>query len=343
MTIDYLKDRVVLITGAAGSIGATLISAVLNAGAKAVRALDSAESELYHLKERFRGRPVAPLLGNIRELERLRFAFDGVDVVFHAAALKHVGLGEYNPFEVVQTNLVGLDNVIRAALERNVERVIFTSSDKAVNPTNVMGASKMMGERLVTAANEIRGTRKTIFTTVRFGNVIGSNGSVVPSFVNQIRQNGTILLTHKDMTRYVMTMDQAVGLVIEAGRLARGGEVFVAKMRAIRIEDLATIMGEEFGGGKTIAIKETGIRPGEKLYEELIAKDELERTLDTESLLVILPPPESSSFTPEWQPADYHVKAVPCTRLWHSGEDTPMPKEELQRYLREHDVFKDYR
>ncbi|MBA3768251.1 MAG: SDR family NAD(P)-dependent oxidoreductase, partial [Acidobacteria bacterium] len=304
---EYLRDKTVLVTGAAGSIGVALVEAILEAGAVAVRAFDSAESDLYELKEKFRGLPLAPLLGSIRELERLRFAFDGVDIVFHAAALKHVGLGEYNPFEVVQTNLVGLNNVIRAALEANVERVIFTSSDKAVNPTNVMGASKMMGERLITAANEIRGLRRTLFSSVRFGNVIGSSGSVVPTFVEQIRKEKRMLLTHPEMTRYVMSGRQATELVLEAGSLMRGGEVFVAKMRAVRIADLAKIMAEEFGPGEDVSIVHSGIRPGEKLYEELISEDELARTLETEHLLVVLPPPESGAFVKEWQPSDYHV------------------------------------
>jgi FlaA1/EpsC-like NDP-sugar epimerase len=203
---------------------------------------------------------------------------NGVEVVFHAAALKHVGLGEYNPFEVVQTNLAGLNNVIRASLDADVERVVFTSSDKAVNPTNVMGASKMMGERLVGAANEIRGVRRTRFLSVRFGNVIGSRGSVVPIFARQLRRREPLTITHDAMTRYVMTIDEAAALVIEAGANALGGEVFVTKMRALRVVDLAQAMANRLTGGDWKATI-TGMRPGEKLYEELLTGDEIERTL----------------------------------------------------------------
>src|SRR5262249_28322768 len=161
------------------------------------------------------------------------FAMNGVELVFHAAALKHVGLGEYNPFEVVQTNLQGLNNVIRASLDANVSRFIFTSSDKAVNPTNVMGASKMMGERLVTAANEIRGQRATRFAAVRFGNVLGSRGSVLPIFARQLRSGVPVTITDEGMTRYVMKIEEAADLVLEAGMRMLGGEVFVTKMRAL--------------------------------------------------------------------------------------------------------------
>src|SRR4051812_17395022 len=213
LNLDYVRGRVILVTGAAGTIGSALTQRLLPL-AKAVRCLDHSETELFFLHQRLQATgAMAPQLGDIRDLDRLRFAMSGVDVVFHTAALKHVGLGEYNPFEVVQTNLQGLNNIVRGALDANVERVVFTSSDKAVNPTNVMGASKMMGERLIAAANEIRGTRRTRFASVRFGNVIGSRGSVVPIFAGQLLRGESITVTDEAMTRYVMTIPEAAALV----------------------------------------------------------------------------------------------------------------------------------
>ena len=270
----YLRDKVVIVTGAAGTIGSALVEEIARAGARSVRAIDHGESELFYLYERLRDLgTIAPMLGDIRDLERLRLAFRGADIVFHTAALKHVELGEYNPFEVVETNLNGLNNVIRAALDAEAERVIFTSSDKAVHPTNVMGASKMMGERLVTAANEIRGTRRTRFASVRFGNVLGSRGSVVPIFAEAAIRGQPLQLTHPEMSRYVMTISDAARLVVEAGGLMRGGEVFVTKMHAIRIADLARVIAEDLARERVSEVVPTQIRPGEKLYEELLVKD----------------------------------------------------------------------
>jgi FlaA1/EpsC-like NDP-sugar epimerase len=281
---------------------------------------------------RAKGGQMSPLLGDIRDLDRLRFAMDGVEVVFHTAALKHVGLGEYNPFEVVQTNLQGLNNVIRASLDANVSRFIFTSSDKAVNPTNVMGASKLMGERLVTAANEIRGLRATRFASVRFGNVLGSRGSVLPIFVRQLRSGKPVTLTDEAMTRYVMTIEEAGALVLEAGARMLGGEVFVAKMRALRIVDLARAVAD-IVLGKPCDFVRTGPRPGEKLFEELVSPDEIARTVELDRLLIILPPTETSF---EGRPtlASY-PDGRQLEREWHSGRDRLLTPQDIGDYLRQ--------
>jgi UDP-N-acetylglucosamine 4,6-dehydratase len=343
-THGYLKDKVVVVTGAAGTIGSALVEEIAHAGARSVRAIDHGESELFYLFERLRGvGNVAPMLGDIRDLERLRLAFRGAEIVFHTAALKHVELGEYNPFEVVETNLNGLNNVIRAALDVEAERVIFTSSDKAVHPTNVMGASKMMGERLVTAANEIRGTRRTRFSSVRFGNVLGSRGSVVPIFAEAAIRGQTLTLTHPEMTRYVMTIADAASLVVEAGSLMLGGEVFVTKMRAIRISDLAVVIADELARERKSQVVQTQIRPGEKLYEELLVKDELPHAYETDRMLVVLPTREGPLATSPARLEDYGIKMKPVTRPWHSGEDNLMSIEELRRYLREQNVLAAWR
>ncbi len=337
--LDFLKNRTVLVTGAAGTVGGKLCERLLPV-AKAVRAFDHAESELFFLEQRLHGlgggAVLRPMLGDIRDLDRLRFALQGVDVVFHAAALKHVGLGEYNPFEVVQSNLIGLDNVIRASLDCNVDRMIFTSSDKAVNPTNVMGASKMMGERLVIAANEIRGSRRTVFCAVRFGNVIGSRGSVVPIFAQQLLARAPITLTDGEMTRYVMSIDEAATLVLEAAANMRGGEIFVTKMRALRIVDLAHAMAELLGVPMS-DVRVTGARPGEKLYEELLSRDELPRSREGDRLLTVFPN-SLGDIAGGWTEAEIAALA-PVNREWNSSTDTFMDRPDIVKYLRDEKVL----
>jgi FlaA1/EpsC-like NDP-sugar epimerase len=335
---DFLRGRTVLVTGAAGTIGAALCERLVRYGAT-VRCFDHDESGLFYVHERLRGfGPVAPQLGDIRDLERLRFAMHGVDVVFHTAALKHVGLGEYNPFEVVRTNLEGLNNIIRVALDNDVDRVVFTSSDKAVNPTNVMGASKMMGERLVSAANDIRGRRRTRFTSVRFGNVVGSRGSVVPVFAQQLLRGEELTLTDEGMTRYVMTIDEAAGLVLQAAERMHGGEVFVTKMQAIRILDLAYAMGELMK--RPVHIKKVGLRPGEKLYEELISAEEREHALDVGRFLII--PSERPSDVGAPRPAHVYPDARPVDREWSSAKEAPLSRAETLEYLKRHRILDAY-
>jgi FlaA1/EpsC-like NDP-sugar epimerase len=344
-TAAYLAGKTVLVTGAAGTIGSALVEHIARQSVAGVRALDHGESELFRLFEKVRSEyKVTPLIGDIRDLERLRMAMSGVDVVFHAAALKHVELGEYNPFEVVETNLRGLDNVIRAALDANVERVIFTSSDKAVNPTNVMGASKMMGERLVTAANDIRGSRRTRFAAVRFGNVLGSRGSVIPIFAESALRGEPLRVTHASMTRYVMTVSEAARLVIEAGGLVQGGEVFVTKMRAIRIVDLAQVVAESLARDKKVSdIVTTRPRMGEKLYEELISHDETPRTYETERMLVVFPQRDSSLAAHPPELAKYSVALKQTEREWHSGHDTCMSIDELRAYIEREKILEEWK
>ena len=337
--LEFVRNRTVVVTGAAGTIGSALTERLLPI-AKSVRCFDHAETELFFLHQKTAGKgQMAPQLGDIRDLDRLRFAMQGADVVFHTAALKHVGIGEYNPFEVVRTNLEGLNNVIRAALDADVERVVFTSSDKAVNPTNVMGASKMMGERLIIAANEIRGLRRTRFAAVRFGNVIGSRGSVVPIFAGQLLRKEPITITDATMTRYVMTIEEAGQLVLEAGARMKGGEVFVTKMRALKIIDLAEAMADMIVGSKFDLVN-TGLRPGEKLYEELIGADEVHRTIDLPRHLVVLPG-EGSAVEAEHLRAA-HPEGKKVEKEWVSSRDTLMSKPEIVKYLTAHKVLEPF-
>ncbi len=285
-----VAGKTVLITGGAGSIGSALAARLVRHDLKALRLLDHDEEAAFYLNLAYRNNDkVRVLLGDVRDRNRMVRALQGVDIVVHAAALKHVEMGEYNPFEVVSTNLTALQCLIEVALDLEVERFVFTSSDKAVNPTNVMGGSKFIGERLVTAAMGYRGPRHSVFCCTRFGNVLGSAGSVVPVFERQIAAGGPLTVTEPEMTRFFMTLDEAVDLVLAALVTSLGGEVFVPKMHAVRLQDLAEVMAEMHAPGGPVPVERVGLRPGEKFYEELITDHELTRCLETERLLIVLP------------------------------------------------------
>jgi len=287
--MNIVEGKKILVTGGAGSIGSRLVEKLLKRGPKVVRVLDHDETRLVELKHRIGDREdVRYLVGDVKDRDRLRYAVEGIDIIFHAAALKHVEECEYNPFEAVKTNVIGTQNVIDVAIQEEVEKVIFTSSDKAVNPTNVMGATKLLCERLITAANYYKGARRSVFSSVRFGNVVGSSGSVIPVFLSQIKRGGPVTLTDPNMTRFIMSEEQAIELLIKATELARGGEIFIFKMHAIRISDLAEVMIEKFGRGR-VEVKIVGRKPGEKLYEELMTETEAERALETEDMFIVLP------------------------------------------------------
>lgn len=315
---------------------------VLEFEPKVVRALDHHEHGLFQLHQEIGEREdVRWLLGDIKDNNRMHRAMEGIDVVFHTAALKHVFLGEYNPFEIVQTNLLGLQNVIQAALENRVERMIFTSSDKAVNPTNAMGASKLMGERLVSAAQESAGSSGTVFASVRFGNVVGSNGSVVPIFEQQIKQGGAVTLTDKRMTRFVMGMEQAVRLVLYAAEIAVGGELFVLRMPALKIADLASVMIENLAPKygfqpERIKTKSVGARSGEKLFEELLIEDELLNAFEDEDLVVCL---GQSADDAQKKKRKYLEKMRPCTKGYNSELAELMTRADIVEFLQNSGVL----
>jgi len=337
-----VKGQTILVTGAAGTIGSALTERLLQFDPKVVRLLDQDEERTFFLDlDWSKDQRVRTLLGDVRDRERMNRALHGVDIVIHTAALKHVGLGEYNPFEVVRTNLVALQGLIEASINANVGKFIFTSSDKAVNPTNVMGGSKFIGERLVTAGNVYRGGTRTIFASTRFGNVLGSAGSVIPVFQNQIRQGGPITVTDMNMTRFFMSLSEAVDLVLSAMVASLGGEVFVPKMKAIRLKDLAEGMREIIAPNRKIAIKEIGLRPGEKMFEELISDHELPRCLETEHLLIVLPYLECAMFSvpnhegyTQLGPDDYPDKPRWAKNAYNSHHVDPITKKAALDMLR---------
>jgi FlaA1/EpsC-like NDP-sugar epimerase len=295
---DYLRGKRVLVTGACGTVGRHLTRKLVN-GFKchSLVGLDHNESELAFLEEEYKASraDVRFLLADMRDLVALSRETRRVDVIFHTAAYKHVHVCERSPLEAIQTNVLGVQNVIQSALDNGVEKVIFTSSDKAVNPTNVMGTSKLLGERLITAAAAEADQSGGCFMSVRFGNVLGSRGSVIPIFREQIRQGGPVTLTHSAMTRFIMSLDEAVNLVIEAVVLGKSGDVLITKMPVIRIADLAQVMIDEYAPlfgrrPRDIEVMTIGPRPGEKLYEELMNEEETRRALELARYYVVRPP-----------------------------------------------------
>ena len=296
--ISFLNQKRILVTGACGTVGAELVRQLLSDTRyqpDEVIGIDNNESEIFALDQQYLDDPRARFfISDIRDRDELSSRMRGIDIVFHAAALKHVILCERSPEQAVQTNIHGVQNIIAASTENKVERVIFTSSDKAVNPTNVMGTSKLMGERLMTAANSHKRGQGPIFTSTRFGNILGSRGYVVPIFHNQIAKGGPVTITDRKMTRFVMSLRQATEMVIDSAEIARGGEVFITKMPVIRIEDLAQAMIEKLAPhyGKSlnqIEITEIGTKPGEKLYEELMSPEETRRAVELGDYFSVLP------------------------------------------------------
>jgi len=282
--IKECDNKTVLITGAAGSIGSEITHQVTHFKYHKIILIDQAESDLYDLQQELcqKNHPnIYAIVADIRNKNRLSKIFkeQQPDIVFHAAAYKHVPLMEDNPYEAIQVNVLGTKNVSDLALDFKVEKFVMISTDKAVNPTNVMGATKRVAEMYINCLNQEGYTK---FITTRFGNVLGSNGSVIPLFKKQIENGGPLTVTHKEITRYFMTIPEACLLVLEAGAMGHGGEIFVFDMGpSMKIYDLALNMIRLSGlrYPEDIAIKITGLRPGEKLYEELLSDKEL--TLET--------------------------------------------------------------
>lgn len=278
-------NKVVIITGGTGSFGVKFTEVVLKKYRPQKLIIFSRDEYKQHLmRQRFPETQYGNIryfIGDVRDKERLYRAFDGVDYVVHAAALKHVHVAEYNPFEAVKTNIVGTQNVIDAAIDKRVKKVISLSTDKAVNPVNLYGATKLCLEKITLAANAYSAGR-TVFSVVRYGNVIGSRGSVVPLFL-KMKETGVLPITDSRMTRFWITLEQGVELVLFALANARGGEIFVPKIPSMSIMDLADAIAPECR--KEII----GIRPGEKIHELLLSQDESRRTVDIGDKYIIEP------------------------------------------------------
>jgi len=289
------KDKVILVTGGTGSFGKKFIEIMLkefNPGKLIVFSRD--EQKQHEMRQSgFQDERLRYFIGDVRDYERLRRAFDGVDYVVHAAALKQVPACEYNPMEAVKTNILGSSNVIDAALDAKVEKVIALSTDKAVNPINLYGATKLAAEKLFVQSNAYAGGKKTRFSCVRYGNVVGSRGSVVPLFIRQ-REQGVVTVTDERMTRFWISLEQGVRFVIRCLSEMHGGEVFVPKIPSMTVADLAKAMAPE------AKINYIGIRPGEKLHEVLISEDEARTVIELDDMYVVQPA-EAYWFGRDWE------------------------------------------
>jgi FlaA1/EpsC-like NDP-sugar epimerase len=290
------KGKTILVTGGTGSIGSEIVRQLLRYQPKAIRVFARHEERHHALMHEIgiSDKRLRFIVGDVRDKERVLMATEGVDIVFHAAALKHVALCEYNPFEAVKTNVLGTQNIIEAARELGVKKVVGISTDKVAEPEGILGVSKLMAEKLFLASYYYKGNKETKFACVRFGNVLGSRGSIVPLLKRQIEQAQEVTITEPDMTRFVMSIPQAVKLVLDAVRLMRGQEIFVLKMPAVRLADLVRAVIFYFAPlykrkPTDIRVKIVGKRAGEKMHETLLAGHEIAHALETKQMYILTP------------------------------------------------------
>lgn len=328
-----LNERSILITGGTGSLGHALVRTLLSRFPDIRRLVVFSRDELkqFEMAQRFPTRTHPAMryfIGDVRDRDRLRRAMEGIDTVIHAAALKQVPAAEYNPFECIQTNVLGAQNVIEACLDNGVKRVVALSTDKAAAPINLYGATKLCSDKLFTAANNIRGKRDIRFAVVRYGNVMGSRGSVIPFFLKR-RETGVLPITDPEMTRFNISLQEGAEMVLWAIEHAHGGEIFVPKIPSYRIGDLAEAIGPE------CEHRVVGVRPGEKIHEEMITSSDSLNTVDLGPYFAILP--SLSPHTSRPYTEDGTATPVDPGFSYNSGSNPHfLAVEELRRLIREH-------
>ena len=328
-----LTGKSVLITGGTGSLGKQLTKTILQKwpGIKRLVIFSRDEQKQYQMNMEYASVPggnIRYFIGDVRDYDRLRTAFKGIDYVIHAAAMKHVHIAEYNPMECVKTNVLGAENVINAAMESEVEHVVALSTDKAAAPINLYGATKLCSDKLFVAANNIKGWNKIKFSVVRYGNVMGSNGSVIPFFI-QKKKEGVLPVTDVNMTRFNISLQEGANLVLYALENAWGGEIFVPKIPSYKITEVAKAVGPE------CKVEVVGIRPGEKIHEEMITESDSFTTYDLGKYYAILP------LVTRWDIAEYikHFKATKVKEgfKYNSGQNTEwVNAEQLRTLIRQH-------
>ncbi|MFC5590289.1 SDR family NAD(P)-dependent oxidoreductase [Sporosarcina soli] len=334
--MDFTQKKL-LIIGGTGTIGKSIVQSVMKKNPQVIKIFSRDEYKQQLLRHEIGNNDKLHfIIGDIRDYDSLFAAMQDIDYVFHLAAMKHVDTCEQNPYEAVRTNVNGTNNVIRAAISQNVKKVVFTSSDKAVSPTNTYGATKLIAERLISSAEYGRTSGRTIFASVRFGNVMGSRGSVIPLFKEQILVNQKITMTDENMTRFMMSLNQATQLTIKAMKEAKGGEVFVLKMPVIKLVDLANIIIEEtcekYGiNSEGISVEVMGLRPGEKMYEELMTYDESKEAWELSDMYII--PGVSNLGVRD----SNRIKCTPGT--YSSRSQEPLSMNELRALLEKEDLI----
>ena len=321
------EGKKILITGGTGSLGQALTKRLLEHDVDAIRIFSRNESKQIDMESKFSDKRLRFLLGDIRDFDRLNRALEDIDIVFHAAALKHVPVIEYNPFEAIKTNVIGSQNVISACLQQNVERVICIGTDKAVFPINTYGATKLLMEKLfVTASNYLNKKRyHTKFITLRYGNVIGSSSSVIPKFIEQIKNKKSVTITDPKMTRFSITMDEALDFILNATKIGQGSEIFVPKMKAYTITSVKDSLFELLENtGESI----TGIREGEKLDEVLISDDEMRFCWELDDMYVI-----HSSINKNYYESAGNLKKIESMDSYSSDGAIKLSNNELKKII----------
>ncbi|MGK7394138.1 MAG: UDP-N-acetylglucosamine 4,6-dehydratase (inverting) [Candidatus Cyclobacteriaceae bacterium M3_2C_046] len=328
-----LNNKNVLITGGTGSFGKKFVSTILEKYPNINRLVVFSRDELKQFemsqefpKSKYPG--IRYFIGDVRDKDRLYRAFEGIDIVVHAAALKQVPAAEYNPFEFIKTNIIGAENIINAALDKDVSNIVALSTDKAAAPINLYGATKLCSDKLFVAANNMKGKRECKFSIVRYGNVMGSRGSVIPFFLNK-KQEGVLPITHKEMTRFNILLEEGVNLVLYALENALGGEIFVPKIPSYKILDMARAVAPD------CEIRMVGVRPGEKIHEEMITSSDSYNTLDLQDYFVILPQ------TQIWKKDKYieelKARPVPEGFQYNSGEnDQWLSVNQIRELIKKH-------
>ena len=335
------EGKNILVTGGAGSIGSELVKHLLKYDPAVIRVLDTNETGLFDLEQQCRGHEhkLRMLVGDVRDKARLVRAMENIDYVFHAAALKHVYLNEYTPSEAIKTNVVGTENMIDAAIENNVKKMITISTDKAVNPTSVMGTTKLLAEKITSAAEYHRGSSQTVFASVRFGNVLVSRGSVVPLFLEQIRRGGPVTVTDTRMTRFIMSTNRAIELILKASSIAKGGEIFILKMPSVKINDLAEVLIETHAPKhghslENVKIELIGAKAGEKIHESLLTDYEryYAKLVDND-LIVLEPMIRAHRGLERYKNEDVDKSEITKGGFNNTSEEKVLTKEEIKKLL----------
>jgi len=319
----------VLITGGSGSLGSALTRKILESDVKAIRIFSRNESKQLEMQNEINDPRVRFLIGDVRDLDRLAMAMENVEVVIHAAALKHVPVVEYNPFEAIKTNILGTQNVIHACLKENVETAICIGTDKAVAPYNTYGSTKHLMERLfVTASNYLNPEQhKTRFICVRYGNVLGSSGSVIPKFIEQAKADKPISITDSTMTRFNITMNQAIDLIFKAIENGFGGEIFIPKLKAYKLDILRDTIIDLLNSKSTT--EKIPVRPGEKFHESLISQDELRNTFENDENYIIIDATTQDNVLKKWK----NLVPANLTERYSSDKVDILTKDELKEIL----------
>ena len=323
------KNKKILITGGTGSLGNALTQRLLEQGVDTIRIFSRNESKQLEMESKFNDERLRFLIGDVRDYERLERAVEDIDIVFHAAALKHVPVIEYNPFEAIKTNILGSQNVINACLHENVDRAICVGTDKAVSPLNTYGATKLLMEKLfVTAKNYLKKERhQTKFIALRYGNVLGSSGSVIPKFIDQIKNKEKLTITDSSMTRFSISMNEALDFILKATEIGKGSEIFVPKLKAYSILDVKDALFELLGKTEEQIV---GIRPGEKLDEILINRDEMKYTWEYQNMYMVINP-SVQQYMPSLLDEFSEKKKIENMDVYSSDLVEKIPKDNLKK------------